>query len=88
MQSTVENPDDDKGEVVKKQMSPIMRNAIEKDKKSIMDGKEMSDLPHLNIDMAIVSQVVGKHRQGESPKYESSRCTQQQAKSKKDKHNQ
>ena len=48
-------------------MSPIMRNAIEKDKKSIMDGKEMSDLPHLNIDMAIVSQVMGKHLQGESP---------------------
>ena len=44
-----------------------MRNAIVKDKKSIMDGKEMGDLPHLNIDMAIVSQVVGKHRQGESP---------------------
>ena len=47
-------------------MSPIMRNAIVKDKKSIMDGKEMSE-PHLTIDMAIVSQVVGKHRQGESP---------------------
>ena len=44
-----------------------MRNAIVKDKKSIMDGKEMSDLPHLNIDMAIVSQVMGKHLQGESP---------------------
>ena len=38
-----------------------------KDKKSIMDGKEMSDQPHLNIDVAIVTQVVGKHRQGESP---------------------
>ena len=59
-----------------------MRNAIEKDKKSIMNGKEMSDQPHLNIDMAIVSQVMGKHRQGESPN-ESSRCTQQQAKSKR-----
>ena len=32
-----------------------------------MDGKEMSDQPHLNIDMAIVSQVMGKHLQGESP---------------------
>ena len=38
-----------------------------KDKKSINDGKEMSEQPHLNIDMAIVSQVVGKHHQGESP---------------------
>ena len=38
-----------------------------KDKKSIMDGKEMSDQPHFNIDVATVSQVVGKHRQGESP---------------------
>ena len=48
-------------------MSPTMRNSIVKDKKSIVDGKEMSDQPHLNIDVAIVSQVVGKHRQGESP---------------------
>ena len=32
-----------------------------------MDGKEMSDQPHLNIDMAIVSQVMGKRLQGESP---------------------
>ena len=84
MQSTV--PDDDKGEV--KKMSPIMRNAIEKDKKSIMDGKEMRDLPHLNIDMAIVSQVVGKHRQGESPSMSHQDAHNDRQSQKKNNHNQ
>ena len=64
-----------------------MRNAIVKDKKSIMDGKEMSDQPHLNIDMAILSQVVGKHRQGESPNM-SHQDAHNNRQSQRDKHNQ